>query len=93
MHDQVGFQLLVIAFAAGFSSHMLAPFGLCKNIQKQLDSSEKIEEIIKKYKFVTKQYTKRFTKINNVDYIKMIKMEVDYDLMSEQCDTYKDIPV
>ena len=64
-----------------------------KSIQKQLDSSEKIEEIIKKYKFVTKQYTKRFTKINNVDYIKMIKMEVDYELMAEQCDTYKDIPV
>lgn len=55
-----------------------------KEIEKQLDTAEKVDEIIKMYKVVTKQYTKSFTRDHSVEYIKMIKMDIDYDLMSQK---------
>ena len=59
-----------------------------KQISSQLDTVEKVNNLIKLYKFVTKQYTKKYTKEHSVDYIKMIKMEIDYNLMAEYREMY-----
>lgn len=61
-----------------------------KLIGKNIDSAAKVEALISMYKFVTKQYTKKFTKDHSVEYIKMIKMDIDYDLMEEYREIYKD---
>ncbi len=50
-----------------------------KQIEKQLNTSEKVNDIINKYKFATMQYTRKFTSTHSVDYIKMIKMDIDYE--------------
>ena len=55
-----------------------------KMISVNLNSAEQVNKIIKIYNVVSKNYSKKFTKIHNVDYIKMIKMEVDYLMLGEE---------
>ena len=59
-----------------------------KQIEQQLSSTESVNELIKMYKFVTKNYTKKFTRDHSVEYIKMIKMEIDYNSMDEYRELY-----
>ena len=61
-----------------------------KLIKEHLQSAEKINDLIHLYKVATKQYAKKYTKEHDVDYIKMIKMPVDYELLSETRDSYFD---
>lgn len=60
------------------------------NIKRELECSEKIEKIIKLYSLVTKAYTRKYYKNNNIDYNKMIKKNVSYDLVEELRFTYND---
>jgi hypothetical protein len=53
-------------------------------ISSNLSSPENIKKIVKIYEFVSKNYAKRFINLHNVDYIKMIKMEVDYTMLGEE---------
>ena len=52
-------------------------------IHAGLDSAEKINQLMRIYKFVCKKYSKKFMQSQNIDYNKMIKMPVDYALMKE----------
>lgn len=57
-------------------------------ISSELNSTENINIIIKLYRLVTKQYTKKYNEKNDVDYNKMIKQNVDYQLVDELRDIY-----
>lgn len=63
-------------------------FGRDKNkICEALEDSEKIERVIKLYSAVTKAYTKEYYSRNQIDYNKMIKRSIDYDMFDSQRDT------
>ena len=55
-----------------------------KMISANLSNADSVKKIIKIYNVVSKNYTKRFTKSRGVEYIKMIKMEVDYSMLAEE---------
>lgn len=64
----------------------------CNNRQKAeisnaLSSSDKINHIIKLYTAVTRFYTNKYYKDYNIDYNKMIKRSIDYDILNSARDT------
>lgn len=61
------------------------------NISEQLKDSKNIETIIKLYAAVTKAYTREFNESNIVDYNKMIKQPVNYQLLNKLRDALKDV--
>lgn len=56
-----------------------------------LSSAEKINKLIMLYTGVTKGYTREYYKKYNVDYNKMIKRAVEYDIFDSQRDTCVEI--
>lgn len=60
-------------------------------ISEQLNDSKNIETIIKLYAAVTKAYTKEFNESNIIDYNKMIKQPVNYQLLGRLRDALKDV--
>lgn len=62
-----------------------------KLITSMLDSKEKVDSLIKKYKWVTKRYTKEMDEEKNLDYTRMIKEEVDYSLIEKLTDMWEDM--
>lgn len=60
-------------------------------IREALSDSKKINHIIKLYTAVTKAYTKDYYNKYNVDYNKMIKQQVDYDLLDSERDTLNSV--
>jgi hypothetical protein len=60
-------------------------------ITEQLDSLEKVNKIISLYTAVSKAYTKDYFKKYNIDYNKMIKRNVDYDIFDSNRDTLIDV--
>lgn len=61
------------------------------NISEQLNDSKKIDNTIKLYTAVTKSYTKRINDSNIVDYNKMIKQSINYNLLYEIRDSFSDV--
>lgn len=57
----------------------------------KLNDSKEIENIIKLYAAVTKAYTKDFNEDNLIDYNKMIKQPVNYQLLSKLRYALKDV--
>lgn len=62
-----------------------------KNISKELNSNDKVERIIKLYTAVTKAYAREYFKKYDIDYNKMIKRPVDYEIFDSQRDTLNDV--
>ncbi len=60
-------------------------------ISTELSSNEKIEKIIKLYKGVSKAYTKEYEKKYGVDYNKMIKQPIQYEILDSQREVLVDI--
>lgn len=60
-------------------------------IIENLSDSKKIENIIKLYSAVTKAYTQDYSEDNIVDYNKMIKQPVNYQLLSKMRSALKNI--
>ena len=60
-------------------------------ICSSLSDNEKIERIIKLYSAVTKAYTKEYYNKNQIDYNKMIKRPIDYDMFDSQRDTLNSV--
>ncbi len=58
-----------------------------KNIVTELSDADKINRIISLYTAVTKAYTREYFKKFNIDYNKMIKRNVEYDIFDSQRDT------
>lgn len=56
-----------------------------------LSDNDKIERIMKLYLAVTKAYTKEYYSKNEIDYNKMIKRNIDYDLFDSQRDTLNSV--
>lgn len=74
----------------GFAKHE------CENrnpekIHNQLSDRNKNDKIISLYTAVTKAYTKEFFKKYNIDYNKMIKRGIEYDIFDSQRDTLIDV--
>lgn len=65
--------------------------GKLSMIESNLNSAEKINHLIKLYTGVTKAYAREYLKKNGVDYNKMIKQTVDYDILDSQRDTLLDV--
>ena len=68
----------------------------CKDRRAELITSEladisKILHIIKLYKAVSSAYAKEYAKKFNVDYNKMIKQNVNYEILENLRDTLKDV--
>lgn len=55
-----------------------------KLISSNLNSREKVDKLIKIYTIVSKNYAKKYMDRHKVDYIKMIKMDIDYHILSEE---------
>ena len=62
-----------------------------KLILQELSSNDKIEYIIKLYTAVTKAYTKEYFSKNNVDYNKMIKQPIKYEILDSQRDILSEV--
>lgn len=62
-----------------------------EKIQNQLSDRNKINKIINLYTAVTKAYTKEYFKKYKIDYNKMIKRVIEYDIFDSQRDTLVDI--
>ena len=60
-------------------------------INNELNDTEIIKGIIKKYKIVSRKYCKEYLKRYGVDYNKMIKQKIDENLMKEAIDDYSEI--
>lgn len=58
-----------------------------KSIAEQLTSREKIDKLMKIYTLATRNYSKKFKSKHNVEYTKMIKMDIDYSLLNEERET------
>lgn len=56
-----------------------------------LDSTEKIEKIMKLYTAVSKAYTKNYNQIYSLDYTQMIKKPIDYTILGNQRDNLIDV--
>ena len=61
----------------GFSRYECAG-GDTKKIMENLNSNEKVNQIIKLYTNVCKMYTRQMKSEFNIEYIKMLKMDIDY---------------
>lgn len=59
-------------------------------IVEQLSNKEKIDKVIKLYTLVSKAYIKEYSKKFNIDYNKMIKRNIEYDIFDSQRDTLMD---
>lgn len=59
-------------------------------ISDALISKEKIQNIISLYTLVTKAYTKAYYKEYGIDYNKMIKKNIEYEILDSIRDTYDD---
>lgn len=62
-------------------------------ILSELSTEEKIERIIRLYTGVTKAYTKEYFKTYGVDYNKMIKQPIQYDIFDSQREILIDVIV
>lgn len=62
-----------------------------EKIQKQLSDKNQINKIINLYTAVTKAYTREYFKKYNIDYNKMIKRVIEYDILDSQRDTLVDV--
>lgn len=62
-----------------------------KLILVELSANEKIERIIKLYTAVTKAYAKEFFAKYKVDYNKMIKQPIKYDILDNQRDILSEV--
>ena len=62
-----------------------------KLISSNIDKKEKVDKLIKIYTAISKSYAKKYMGKYNVDYIKMIKMEVDYQMFTEERETALDM--
>lgn len=62
-----------------------------KLISVELSANEKIERIIKLYTAVTKAYAKEFFAKYKVDYNKMIKQPIKYDILDNQRDILSEV--
>ena len=60
-------------------------------ISSELSSAEKISRIIRLYTAVTKAYTKEYFKTYGVDYNKMIKQPIQYEIFDTQRDILGDV--
>ena len=60
-------------------------------ITEEVSTLEKVNRIINLYTAVTKAYTKEYSKKYDIDYNKMIKRSVEYDILDSQRDTLYDI--
>lgn len=60
-------------------------------IQNQLSDKCKINRIINLYTAVTKAYTREYFKKYDIDYNKMIKRVIEYDIFDSQRDTLVDV--
>ena len=54
-----------------------------ENIAKELETSEKINNVIKLYSSVTKGYANHYLKKLDIDYNKMIKQSIKYDIVDD----------
>ena len=68
----------------------------CKGRNKDLicdalSDGSKVEHIITLYSAVTQAYTREYYKRNKIDYNKMIKRSIDYDLFDSQRDTLSSV--
>lgn len=57
-----------------------------QNIRENLNTREKIDRVIKLYTAVTKAYAKEYVKRYDIDYNKMIKRTLEYDILDSQRD-------
>lgn len=55
-------------------------------IRDELSDAEKINKLIKLYTAVTKSYTTQYARTYSIDYNKMIKRNIDYDILDQQRD-------
>lgn len=62
-----------------------------QKISEKLNNTKDIENIIKLYSAVTKAYTREFNENNIVDYNKMIKQPVNYQLLGRLREALKDV--
>lgn len=62
-----------------------------EKITVELSSENKINKIINLYTAVTKAYTNSYFKKYDIDYNKMIKRNIDYDILDSQRDTLYDV--
>ena len=62
-----------------------------KVILENLSSKEKIDSLIKLYTKVYKMYTRQIKEEHGVEYLKMLKMEIDYNKFGSARDTVIDI--
>ncbi len=74
----------------GFAKHECEGRNPSK-ITEQLSDKNKINKIIKLYTAVSKAYAKEYNKNFEVDYNKMIKRNVEYDIFDSQRDTLIDV--
>lgn len=61
------------------------------NISIELKSSEKINNVLNLYSLVTKAYATQYYKNYDVDYNKMIKQAVKYDIVDDLRDTFRTV--
>ncbi len=57
-----------------------------KLISNNIDTREKVDKILKVYTMVSRNYAKKYINKHSIDYTKMIKMDIDYNMLSEERD-------
>ena len=62
-----------------------------KLISANIEKREKVDKLIKLYTGATRNYAKKYMNKHSVDYIKMIKMEIDYYMLSEERESALDM--
>ena len=62
-----------------------------KYILQELSTKEKIDRLIRLYTAVTKAYTNTYNKTTGVDYNKMIKQAINYEMLDNQRDNLLDL--
>ncbi len=74
----------------GFAKHECEGRNAAK-IVEQLENRDRVNKIINLYTAVSKAYTREYYKKFNIDYNKMIKRNVEYDIFDSQRDTLIDV--
>ncbi len=74
----------------GFAKHECEGRNPAK-IVEMLSSVDRVNKIISLYTAVSKAYTREYFKKYNIDYNKMIKRNVEYDIFDSQRDTLIDV--
>lgn len=74
----------------GFAKHECEGRNPAK-IVEQLGDRDRVNKIINLYTAVSKAYTREYSKKFNIDYNKMIKRNVEYDIFDSQRDTLIDV--